>query len=91
MSLLLAPAVLLAELESLVEQLDQQEAAKQEALERAQAAEQQLHQLKQRISDPQVISRACISWPRFSFAAYCIKPIAYEIAYLDATSISNPA
>ena len=58
--MLLAPAVLLAELEGLVEQLDQQEAAKQEALERAHEAEQQLQQLKQRITDPQAVSRACI-------------------------------
>ena len=86
MSLLLAPAVLLAELESLVEQLDQQEAAKQEAIERAQVAEQQLQQLQQRISDPQAVSRACMSRPLTSLAAYCI-----QIAYLGATSISNPA
>lgn len=53
--LLRCGAVLLAELESLVEQLDEQEAAKRQAMQRAQAAEQQLATLKKQASQsPQV-------------------------------------
>ena len=53
-------AVLLAELESLVEQLDKQEAEKEEALQRAEEAEQQLQQLRVRqISEPQQVSTCC--------------------------------
>ena len=50
-------AVLLAEMESLVEQLDEQEAAKQQALQRAEAAEQQLAALKKKqASQPPQVS-----------------------------------
>lgn len=49
-------AALLEELETLVEQLDLQEAAKQQALRRAEAAEQELEAVKAEMSQAAAVS-----------------------------------
>ena len=64
-NLTMCPAVLLEELETLVEQLDVQEAAKQQALRRAEAAEQELEAVKAEMSQAAVVSAVlvCIAHP----------------------------
>ena len=61
-------AALLVELETLVEQLDEQEASKQQALARAELAEQEVEALKMQLSkDPLVSHSSCrqyiLLWP----------------------------
>ncbi len=51
-------AALLEELESLVEQLDQQEASKKQALDRAEAAERELEALK--FQQSSLVSNICL-------------------------------
>lgn len=56
-------AALLEELEALAEQLDQQEAAKQLALQRAEAAEKELEYMKADKSQMAMVSALlCLSW-----------------------------
>jgi len=52
-------AALLEELERLVEQLDEQEASKQQALQRAEAAETELETLKMQQTQPGLVSSPC--------------------------------
>lgn len=63
MTCVCSDVVLLAELESLVDQLDKQEAVKQDAVQQAKEAEQQLQQLRQQMAEtPQVSVAATTSF-----------------------------